>query len=133
MLSNFHKYIIIIALIVLVVSLIFYASGVYMSRNNYSYPPFTAKCPDYWDISVNNPNTVCVWNNINPDIPNITSIKTNKPTNLMISNYDISYSSNLLENSTDFKCELTKWAKQYNISWEGISNSSLNTSKYCKY
>jgi hypothetical protein len=129
MLSSFNKYIILIALIVLIVSLTLYTGGIYMSRNNYTYPPFTAKCPDYWDISSNNQNTVCLWNKINPD--NISTIETNKPDQLSISQYDISYTSNLLENSSDFKCKLTKWAKQYNISWDGITNSSLNITKYC--
>jgi len=69
--------------------------------NNKNWPPSVAKCPDYWEY--NAANDMCKSNN----------------------NFNIGSSANTVTEYLDVSqkstCDKYKWAKQYAVSWEGLS------------
>lgn len=131
MLSTFNKVIIIVTSIVLIISLLVYGLLINSAqKNNYKFPPKISKCPDYWDISNNNDNTVCIdrgINNNNTNYPNPPNSSV-----LSVSNVnDISYNTDIMKyNDKDSICGIYEWSNSNKISWSGISNDeSLKT--YC--
>lgn len=131
MLSTFNKVIIIVTSIVLIISLLIYGLLINSAqKNDYKFPPKISKCPDYWDISNNNDNTICTVRGINyKDVlyqPINTSVLT-----VDQNNRDISYNTNIMKyNDKDSICELYEWSNNNKISWSGITNDeSLKT--YC--
>ena len=112
MLSKFNKNVLIISIIIFILAILLYGILVYSSINKMSnYPPIINDCPDYWDVSITSTGKkYCqTYHNINIGnypIPNDY-------------NYDISYTPDL-----DISCNNYKWAKEKNITWDGITNNS---------
>jgi hypothetical protein len=101
------------------------------------YPSSYNTCPDYWDVSGN----VCVYNTI---IQNgnetAISLNVNTPSSLYTAPHAttshkvifdekhgdwVSKSSSL---GVPYRCALKKWAKDTEVTWDGITNYN---SAYC--
>jgi hypothetical protein len=92
--GTFQKYTVIVALVVLIGTLTIMGAAMYNSIGNYTFPPNSNSCPDYWDIK----DGQCV----DPE-PNSPNDPFNVPTTF---------------------CEKKTWAmKNSTISWDGVSNS----------
>lgn len=69
--------------------------------NNKNWPPSVAKCPDYWEYNV--ASDMCESKN----------------------KFNIGSSGNTVKKYPDVSqkstCDKYKWAKQYAVSWEGLS------------
>ena len=106
MLSNFNKITLIIALTILIIVLALYGVVLYSSMQNSNYPPIKNDCPDYWDVSMNSSNkmTCEIKHYINSGDIDIDKFPYYTPENVLCNDY--------------------KWAKENNITWDGITNNS---------
>ena len=136
----FYKITILITIVFLILALT--VIGILMGKkaNVLSYPPVMNECPDYWTFDGSYcivPNTKCK-DQQNPD----KQIECNQNQNLLngITSIDSlneqntpGFKKDTKDNMTTFKidfndknwkttCEKTKWAKTYNIVWDGVSN-----------
>ena len=98
---NFQKYSIIIASITLIIMLSLIGYMLYNNRHNKKFPPVTGECPDFW---VSN-NGECS----NPH--NLGRCPGPKKFN------------NKQYQAHDGTCMKSKWAKNCNLSWQGITNN----------
>lgn len=103
---TFQSTVLLIANVFLILSLCVIGIMLYRQKNNAEYPPFTGNCPDYWDTSGN----ICVAN---------SKILADSLTELCASSVDFSIPS---YSGTKGKCLKQKWAKQCNLTWDGITN-----------
>ena len=69
--------------------------------NNKNWPPSVAKCPDYWEYNAT--DDMCESNN---------GFNEGSSGNTVKQYLDVSQKST---------CDKYKWAKQYAVSWEGLS------------
>jgi len=93
---DFYKLVIIIAIVILIISLAGVSSLIVYGSSKSPYPPYQSQCPDYWTWN----GTKCNVTNQNKGI-----FKQNDYTpSDLCSNYN--------------------WAKQYNIMWDGVSNTN---------
>jgi len=128
--DRFYSIVLIVAIIVLIVILAYI--GMQISNNagqSEPYPPRHGYCPDYWESIERNNKDVCQippHSEENPH-PNLGGIYENDKTTLTTTStpgYDE------IGNTIDFDdkkwytgpCTKKKWANQYNIVWDGISN-----------
>ena len=49
--NGFHKNLIIVALIVLVIVLLYFAYSIVNNEKHKTWPPLTPPCPDYWEMN----------------------------------------------------------------------------------
>ena len=116
--------------IVLIISLLVYGLLINSAqKNNYKFPPKISKCPDYWDISNNSDNTICIDRGINN---NNESFQTPVGSSVLtVSSNDISYNTDIMKyNDKDEICGIYEWSNSNKISWSGITNDeTLKT--YC--
>jgi len=107
--EGFQKIVLIVAIIVLIIALIFI--GITMSsKKNTSWPPILQDCPDYWNIDGSGNNTTCT---------NVKDLGTCPPKSgdkQLIMNFNSSVFSG--DSGT---CNKFKWAKNCNVSWDGIT------------
>jgi len=96
------------------------------------YPSSYNTCPDYWDVSGN----VCVYNTIIRN-GNSTAIglPVNTPSELMDGSLRVIFDEkhgNWVSTSSSlgvpYRCALKKWAKDTEVTWDGITNYN---SAYC--
>ena len=115
MLTSFNKIVLTIATIVLSISLI--ALGIFLSKSMFenSYPPVISDCPDYWDVSFNSNNeTIC---------ENISTINRGSQSSDCRKKAINMFSTNG-SNINDVMCEKYTWAKDCDITWDGVTNNN---------
>jgi hypothetical protein len=135
--QTFHIIVLSIAAIILIILLTFI--GIIMGKQNSTvvFPPTSNTCPDFWQVSKDGKSCI---------IPNFNSINTGKLYNGSLISSDLmnpsivpgfsqtTDSNNKPVYSIDFNnaawsgtgvqgiCSKRKWAKNYNIEWDGVSN-----------
>ena len=132
---DFYTIVIIIAACFLILCLV--AVGLLMQSNNavINFPPVQNPCPDGWKVDGKN----CIINsetNIGFINNNKSSFIDNTP-GLINSNGDKNTITDPLNGTTSidfndpkwnkggsFLCSQQKWANQYGIAWDGVSNNT---------
>ena len=80
----------------------------YKQRSSFAYPPIISDCPDYWEID----GTMCKKPVDNTGL----STNTSWPTN-------VNFGTPIYKGNNGL-CEKQKWAKVYNVTWDGITNNN---------
>lgn len=107
---NFQKIVLIIAICLLIVALVIIS---YMMRKNalsVKWPPTTAECPDYWNITGSSGAnaTTCGCTGINcVTSPNAAGYAG---------------TINLTAPPFNNSCQLFNWTQTNKIAWDGVSN-----------
>tara|TARA_Y100000389_G_scaffold122599_1_gene119931 strand:+ start:4528 stop:4929 length:402 start_codon:yes stop_codon:yes gene_type:complete len=133
MLSSFNRYVLIIALVSLIISITAYAYSISYSLGEYVFPPNISTCPDYWDISTNLNNTSCIYRGINPSkTDNNSNINNHNDSNIVWNSENNTITLPTTNNNKAFYCDAYEWSSNSNISWNGITNSSEINEIKCK-
>jgi hypothetical protein len=113
MITKFNKTVLMVASILLILGLIIIGIIIVRSLGEEVFPPVVTDCPDYWSVTYNAANEViCKNNQINSGYAKDTC--RNYPT----SRFSVNGTS-----EADKLCEKSKWAKDCNIHWDGITNN----------
>jgi len=121
MLTFFNKIVLLVATIVLIIMLILLYFFLSKSLFEDSYPPIISDCPDYWDISLNsNQEKVCIDN---------LKINSGLGTSYCNKEKDVSFFKLIGTDKDDIICQKYKWAKDCQITWDGITNNT----KKCRF
>tara|TARA_B100000424_G_scaffold268003_1_gene261936 strand:- start:1011 stop:1388 length:378 start_codon:yes stop_codon:yes gene_type:complete len=116
--NTFHKVVLTISVIVLIISLIILATFLSKSLFEDSYPPIISDCPDYWDVSYNSNNDIMCTN----------TSTINKGKNSVLdgscNNYPINRFLLTSSHSQDILCEKYKWSNKCGIIWDGVTNNN---------
>lgn len=110
---NFQRKVLLVAAIIFVLMAIFIVYTLYADKYSKEFPPVVASCPDYWlDHQVKDAlgNTIskCV------NVKNLGTCPDQKE-----KNFD---EPQWLGESGE--CRKSKWAKQCNLTWDGITNNA---------
>ena len=136
--DKFSLYVLVVTIVCLIIALTII--GLIIKNNKYStaYPPIIDTCPDYWyssyydvDSGINStPSDSCKNSAFGCCPDNVTSKTDDVGTNCALSKCynvqklgtqsDSCYS--VMDFSKYTKCEKQKWAKQCNLTWDGITN-----------
>jgi hypothetical protein len=102
---NFQRVVLTVATVLLVVALIFIGLSIHGANKKKKFPPVIANCPDYFTDEGTNDKPLC---------------KNTKSLGLCGDKVpDFGESKYIGENGM---CEKKKWARQCNVTWDGISN-----------
>ena len=111
-------YIVVLSIAIILLILLLTVVGLMMKNKNRIdvYPPFQSQCPDYWGVNTDgtcNPNTTInrLPNSYNPKPSDLKKIRIDIP------------GGNVHDFSGNSLCDNKKWATQYSIEWDGVSNS----------
>ena len=104
---NFQQLVLLVAVIILVVVLVFIGIALYKARHSVVFPPVVGSCPDYWEEQEQNGVSVCV-NTLGLPIGSCKS-----PMNFSVPPY----------NGPDGACRKAKWARDCNLTWDGITTN----------
>lgn len=105
--GSFQNIVMIVAAVLLVLALIFIGVSLYNNKKNAVFPPVVADCPDYWlDMSEGNAKN-CV------NAKSLGSCDTKS----------MDFSGSFWTGS-DGLCHKYKWARQCNLTWDGVTNAS---------
>ena len=91
-----------VAMVMLILALCGIGISLYLQKNNITYPPVIANCPDYWDVSGNLCLNSMSLGNSNCNVP------------MDFTTAPWSGNSGI--------CNKYKWAKSCNMTWDGISD-----------
>lgn len=116
-LNKFNKTILFSAIVILIIVLIIVGVMLHYAMLNADYPPVISDCPDYWDVSLNSNNEV-ICNNVSRRNSGTCGNNT----------YPISIFKQYASNKDSEICAKYRWAKNCNISWDGI----INNNKACE-
>ena len=120
---TFQKVVLTISIVLLILCLIFIGVMLYQSKYSAKFPPVTGACPDYWvnlgPQKDHNGMSMCVP-------PGFVDPDTGKKVSPAIAGYgsqckEPKYVASSPSNSEI--CDLTRWAKKCNLSWDGVTNS----------
>lgn len=107
--EGFQKFILFAAIILLIITLI--VIGVALSSaTDTTWPPMTPDCPDYWTIDGSGNNATCI--NVK-DLGTCPPQSGNKHLTMNFSGPAFTGSDGL--------CAKYTWAKNCNLSWDGIT------------
>ena len=122
MLTTFNKSVLFVSTILLIAGLIMVGNIIMINKANEVYPPVVSDCPDYWDVDYDNQaNKLCKNNSYINDGYSKASCRS----------YPHALFSANGSSAADIMCEKSKWAKDCNIHWDGITNNPdacVNTS-----
>jgi hypothetical protein len=112
---NFQKIVLTIAIVILLVVLVII--GVSLSRSktaSTTWPPVVGKCPDFWvDLSGNG---MSCFNEKSLGTCNIPTDSDKNTMNFNVAPY----------NTSEGNCAKFTWAKNCNVSWDGITYGASN-------
>jgi len=120
-LGSFQKYVVGIAIIILIGALTVIGVSLYSSKFTADYPPSIASCPDYW--TVDNDTGACT----NPDPA--TGEGSDQCNEMNFENPGADDDGEVVDyNGGVGNCRKNGWAlncatKGYKISWDGITNN----------
>ena len=109
---NFQKTTIMVGSIALIILLLVFAYQIYNEKYKSVYPPVVSECPDFWENNSNDNPSRCF------NVKNLGSESCAKT-------MDFSQSS---WTGSEGSCNKYKWAKECDITWDGITNNP----KVCK-
>jgi hypothetical protein len=112
--ASFQKIVLISAIIILIVALVFIGISLHYSRNKV-WPPTVASCPDWWIMDGSGNNTNCI---------NIKDLGTCKPDG-NLSHQEMNFNTSLFSGSKGM-CNKYTWAKNCNLTWDGITYGANN-------
>jgi len=125
--NQFNKIVLTIATIILIVSLSFIAFFLAKSLFEDSYPPIISECPDYWDVDYNSDNQIVCKNTstINEGRGGVSGDRCNIPSEGInpITLFD-SQATGSGNNEDSVLCEKYRWARECNITWDGVTNNN---------
>jgi hypothetical protein len=103
---NFQKIVLIVSAVFLVIMLI--VIGVLLYKNKFTevFPPIISNCPDYWEDKSNGNSSNCV---------NIKGLGTCGVKSKDFSGPDWTSNAGL--------CNKARWARNCNLTWDGITNN----------
>jgi len=105
--ATFQKITMIVALVILIICLIFIGYSLYKSKYDSQFPPVVADCPDYWlDMSEGDGNSC----------KNVKNLGSCNQTSM---NFSSSFWT-----GNDGLCRKYQWAKQCNLTWDGVTNAT---------
>ena len=108
--EGFQKIVLFSAIIILIIALVFIGISLSYAKDGQKWPPVVPSCPDYWKFEGEGDDTRCV---------NVKDLGTCPPKSgdkNLIMNFNSSVFSG--DNGT---CNKFKWAKNCNVSWDGIT------------
>jgi len=107
--EGFQKIVLIGAIIILIIALIFIGIALSYSKNK-MWPPMVPSCPDYWQIDGSGNNTTCT------NIKDLGSCPSQSGQPHLVMNFN-----NPAFTGANGLCAKYTWAKNCNISWDGIT------------
>jgi hypothetical protein len=113
-----------LAVLITFVTIIFIFISLYYSRkaNKGQWPPETQQCPDYWRVNEGPEDPVTKKKSMHcVDVKGLTS---NRDWNRIGVNLD-----EMSKGEWKTLCDKQVWANKYNLTWDGVTNSS----KDCSY
>jgi hypothetical protein len=117
-------YIIVLSVAIMLLILVLTYIGIKMmySRNSSTntFPPTASACPDYWDSDSNGRCVVPGSNATNHG--SIDPSKLNSNTCGYVSPNSFDFNASCWTKSGSSICSKNLWAKQNNITWDGITN-----------
>lgn len=105
--ATFQSITMTVAIVLLVLCLIFIGSALYKSKYKTQYPPVVADCPDYWLDMSHGDGSRCI------NKKGLGSSSCSK-------NMDFSGS---FWTGDDGLCRKNKWARQCDLTWDGVTNN----------
>ena len=125
--ETFHKVVIGIALVVLIILLVAVGFLLNKTKDNMVYPPSANKCPDYW---LEDPSGCKMMgtNNGDPVFDHGTGAAIVNFDDKTDGNYFLQSGSNWFntdgETYTEYSdiCAKQAWANHYNVKWDGVKN-----------
>ena len=106
----FQQIVITIAIIFLIIFLLFIGYALHTKKFKTAYPPVTGNCPDYWiDESTENNSSNCV------NVKNLGKSSASCPKNM-------NFNTALFSGGTGV-CSKSVWAKNCDLTWDGITNN----------
>jgi hypothetical protein len=113
--GSFQKYVLIIALVILIITLLFIGITIKHAKKKEQWPPVIGDCPDYWiDLLGNGEKCVNV-----KDLGSCT--KTEKGQ----SHYTMDFSVPAFTGSDEL-CSKYNWANKCGVTWDGITYGASN-------
>jgi len=129
--ERFHIIVIIVAIVVL--CLVLLVVGILLGKGNpnLAFPPSYGECPDYWAMTED--SSKCIIPTYKPDAVNIGSVYDENggfnPSVMTTPGYSSEEKDAVITRYIDFTdnkwtgiCDKQKWAKEYGIVWDGVSN-----------
>tara|TARA_B100000424_G_C22944224_1_gene502455 strand:+ start:4385 stop:4771 length:387 start_codon:yes stop_codon:yes gene_type:complete len=115
---NFQKTTLTIALVIFIILMIFIGAVLYKNKYDKKYPPVIASCPDYWideepPISADSLNNIDFQTTKCKNIKNLGKDSCSKTMN---------FTGEFWEGESG-DCNKSKWAKNCDLSWDGITNN----------
>ena len=125
--ETFHKVVIGIALVVLIILLVAVGFLLNKTKDNMVYPPSANKCPDYW---LEDPSGCKIMgtNNGELDYSNVIGDPIVNFDDKTDDNYFLQSGSKWFntdgETYTEYSdiCAKQAWANRYNVKWDGVKN-----------
>ena len=114
---SFQQLVLLVAVIILVIVFIFIGIALYKARHSVVYPPVIGSCPDYWEEEEHNGVNVCV------NKMGLPSLSCKSPMNFSVPPF----------NGPDGACRKAKWARDCNLTWDGITTNPYICDKQKKY
>ena len=108
--EDFQKFVLFAAIIILIIALVIIGVSLSYARDTQTWPPLTAACPDYWMIDGSGNNAVCT---------NIKDLGTCAPQSGK-KHLTMNFSGPAFTGSNGL-CAKYTWAKNCNLSWDGIT------------
>lgn len=107
--GGFKTIVISIATILLIITLIIIGINIYKKKYLMVYPPVSADCPDYWLDESDGNASKCV---------NAKNLGT-------CNNKIMNFSTSMWAGNVGL-CNKAKWAKACDLTWDGVTNSSID-------
>lgn len=106
---NFQSIVLIISVICLVILLVCIGIMVYRKRFSDTFPPTIATCPDYWEDVSNGSGLICKNKNPTKNILGKCGDSMDFSETKWTSGYGL--------------CNKANWARNCNLTWDGITNN----------
>ena len=127
--NQFIRQTILVAIIVLIIALATVGVAISNDSTKVDFPPRIDSCPDYWvhasylkDSSINVGNSDINVNELNDECVNVKRMGTCNPDEVIM-DFNVAPYSNEGDSGPDSgMCAKYNWAKQCNITWDGITN-----------
>jgi hypothetical protein len=107
--NTFQTIVMSIAIILLIITLIIIGVSIYNTKSIVRFPPVSADCPDYWLDESNGNASKCV----NSKNLGSCNVKT------------MDFSTSMWSGNVGL-CNKAKWAKACDLTWDGVTNSSVD-------
>jgi hypothetical protein len=101
---SFQNTVLFTAIVIFLILMVIIAVMMKNAKNSQAFPPQIGNCPDYWTLD----KSKC---------KNLKGLGTNAPVEA-----DFTSKKYQGKNGNSEKC---KWAKSYNLEWDGITNMNI--------